>query len=154
MVDANKQVAKGVTMSGKTVFEISINNSGQIEVTEQGSGKKGGGLRAKSGHKVEWKAAGSVSTFSLYFVQFEDPFDALLDNLKSGGVDEWPFGRSKVKGAGAKIDELDGKVEDATYFKGQLSKVDKVTVYKYSVKAVANSGPNPPDLDPPIIIEP
>ena len=119
--------------------------SSRIEISD--GAKKGGNVRSKGGQRVLWEADATVAKFDLEFARIGDG---------AGSVDsvaDWPFVGASAQPNTAVIDEFACKVTGATKFAGRLA--NDPGIYKYSVKvAPVAPNPQPPVLDPMIIIEP
>jgi hypothetical protein len=118
--------------------------SGKIDISD--GAKKGGNVRSRSGQRVLWEADATVAKFDLEFVRIGDG-DGSVDSPP-----DWPFVGASAQPNTAVIDEFACKVTGATKFAGRLA--DDPGIFKYSVKVTPIApNPQPPALDPVIIIE-
>jgi hypothetical protein len=118
--------------------------SGKIDISD--GAKKGGNVRSRSGQRVLWEADATVAKFDLEFVRIGDG-DGSVDSPP-----DWPFVGASAQPNTAVIDEFACKVTGATKFAGRLA--DDPGIFKYSVKVTPTPpNPQPPALDPVIIIE-
>jgi len=119
--------------------------SGNIVISD--GAKKGGNVRSNGGQRVFWEVDPTVAKFDLEFSKIGDG-DGSVDSPS-----DWPFVGVSAQPNAAVVDEFLCKVTGATKFAGRLA--DDPGTYKYSVKVVPVApNPQPPPLDPVIIIEP